>query len=161
MTHVICKFNIVYNLSLKLEARIATHGKEGFIKAYFCFDCSMCSLARMRIILSIASLPRCLLTKLYVKFFFFETGLAECDVYVHPPRKSPDCSREIWILLAAAYGLANASCKWKVLSDHILTDICFEPQSLLLQFFAMDKDGQLVAKIVDDLLRSGHASVPD
>lgn len=57
----------------------------------------MCSPVGMRILLSTATKQKWRLTKLDVKTAFLQTGQAERDVYVIPPRESDDFGKAIWL----------------------------------------------------------------
>lgn len=62
--------------------------------------------------MSIAVLHSDLLTKIETQGAFLQSGPAERDLYVKPPRKYTD--EEFYCLcLLAIYGLKNAKAKWK------------------------------------------------
>lgn len=66
----------------------------------------------------ISHMAHCEVRRQVCFFFFLQTGRAQCDLYVVPPRESGHKS-ELWLLLGAAYGLVNANAKWQVQSDTI------------------------------------------
>ena len=70
----------------------------------------------------IAALYKWRIVKADVKNAFLQTGLAQRDVYVIPPRESMN-RKSLWLLLAAAYGLVNASSKWQLQSDRALINM--------------------------------------
>lgn len=150
--------------SLKLKARIAPHGNEDSLKHELRSDCSMCSPTGIRLLLSYACMNRLRISKIDVTSAFLQTGAAERDVYVLPPRESADRGRFLWLLLAAAYGLVNANAKWQVLSDALVLALGFEPIALCPQLFAMRANGSIVvllAKVVDDIILAGKVDTVD
>lgn len=86
-SHVIYKVKITDDHILQLSSCISRHFNKDSDKVYLRRDCSMCSSAAMRIILSMASLFKCRLTRLDVKPAFIHTIHAEREVYVHSPLK--------------------------------------------------------------------------
>lgn len=93
-----------------------------------------------------------------IKSAFLQTGLAERDVYVVPPR---ECSRRrfLCLLLTAAYGLVNANAKWQEHSDSTLHDLGFSQLVHVPQLFYRKVSGtteSLAVKVVDDILVCGQ-----
>lgn len=115
--NVICS-DVIYKLQvrdendLSLKVRIAPHGNEDSLKHKLRSDCAMCIPVGMLILISTAALHGWRLHKLYVKSAFLQTGNAERDVYVVPPRESSDHGRAQWLLLTPAYGLVITNVKW-------------------------------------------------
>lgn len=110
------------DLSLTLKARIAPQGNEDSQKADLWTECRMCSLASVRIVLSVAPLQKEMLVKVDVKSAFLQSGNARRDVYVIPPRESTNGSL-YWLLLSAAYSLVIAKAKWQEKSDGLLYEL--------------------------------------
>ena len=159
-SHVIYKIKLNDDNSLKLKARIAPHGNQDSMKTDLRSDCCMCSPTGLRIVLMIASLHKWKLAKADVKNAFLQTGLAERDVYVIPPKESYN-RKSLWLLLTAAYGLVNANSKWQLQSDSALTNMGLQQSRHVPQLFTLKRNGKLVlivAKIVDDMLATGESS---
>lgn len=162
-SHTIYKIKFNDDKSLKLKARIAPHGNEDSLKNDLRSECCMCSPSGVRIVLSIASLRGWRLSKADVKSAFLQTGKAQRDVYVVPPRESLD-RRNRWLLLTAAYGLVNANAKWQDQSDTLLHELGLHQLPVVPQLFHIIQNGQLmllVAKIVDDILVTGVTNEVD
>lgn len=67
-------------------------------------------------------------------------------------------------MLTAAYGLVNASAKFQVQPDKVLIKLGFVPAAPVAQLSLFRRDNSLtamLAKIVDDMLLSGHSSTTD
>ena len=159
-SHVIYKVQVNDDSSLSLKTRIAPHGNEDSQKRDLRTECCMCPPSGIRIMLAVASMSLWLITKADVKSAFLQTGQAQRDVYVVPPRESNDRSH-YWLLLTAAYGLVN-NAKWQDQSDSLLQDLGLVQIAVIPQLFYLIKDNKLsllVAKIVDDLLVTGLPEV--
>ena len=96
-SHVIYKIKVNDDESLKLKARIAPHGNEDSLKHEMRADCSMCAPMGIRLLISIATIYKWRLTKVDVKSAFLQTGAAERQVFVIPPRESSDRFRSSWL----------------------------------------------------------------
>ena len=158
-SHVIYKVKMNDDKALKLKARIAPHGNEDSLKHDLRSDCCVWPLTGIRLLLSMASLRKWRITKMDVESAFLQTGDANRNVYVVPPRESKNRSF-YWLLLTAAYGLVNANAKWQVQSDNLLFTIGHYQLAYVLQLFYLHRDGRLVllvVKTVDDIL----ATSPD
>ena len=145
--------------SLKLKARIAPHGNEDDMKNILSKDCTTCPPTGLRILESIASLFSWKIHRADVKAAFLQTGEAQRNVYVRPPKESQMKSTHLWLLLTAAYGLVNANAKWQNQSDNVMLDIRLQQSSHVPQLFFEKENGRLVliiAKIVDDLKIAGE-----
>ena len=110
-------------------------------------------------VLTTAALLNWRVYKADVKSAFLQTGKAQRDVYVLPPKESAD-KRHSWLLLTAAYGLVNANAKWQSQSDEELLRNGLQQFSCVPQlFYLTDRDSGkttlLLAKIVDDFLLTG------
>lgn len=109
-SHVLYKVKAADDASKMLKARIAPHSNRDEEKEGLKTDSAVCPPLGIRILLSIAVLLYWYLVKIDVKSTFLQTGIAERDVYVVPPR---ECKKRsfYWLLLTAAYGLVNANAK--------------------------------------------------
>lgn len=105
-SHVIYKFTVNDDKTLKLKFRIAPHCNENSLRDYLITDCCMCSPTGIRIVLLTSALFKWRLTLLDALTAFLQTGDAERDVYVIHPRQCRD-RRFYCLLIAAAYGLVN------------------------------------------------------
>lgn len=117
----------------------------------------MCSPSGVRILLSIAALRKWRLSTIDVKSAFLQTGRAERDVFVVPPRECAD-RKFYWLLLTATYGLVNANSKWQKQSDELLYSLNLQQVTAIPQLFYMTVDGStvsIVAKIIDDMILAG------
>lgn len=56
---------------------------------------------------------------------FLQSGEAQRDVYVVPPKECAHRTKLYWILLSATYGLVNASAKWQEELDTFFSSIGF------------------------------------
>lgn len=142
------------------KGRIAPHGNEDRDKYMLKTDSAACSPVGMRVLLCIYTIFSWYLTKIDVKSAFLQTGSAEGDVFVIPPRES---SRRgfYWLLTAASYGLVNANAKWQRHSDTTFLDLGLKTMVYIPQLFYKFHDSCLVlivAKIVDDILVGGEDS---
>lgn len=158
-SHVLYKVKQNDDGTLKLKARIAPHGNEDDLKELLSKDCTTCPPTGLRILESIASLFAWTLYKADVKAAFLQTGTAQRDVYVRPPRESKMKGSHLWALLTAAYGLVNANAKWQNQSDQLMFDIGLVQSTHVPQLFFQNENGRLVlivAKIVDDLKVAGE-----
>lgn len=82
----------------------------------------MCPHTCLRIGLKIAVMLAWPLRKADVKSDFLQTGAAQRDMYVIPPRKCPD-KRFVFQIDTAAYGLFNANPKWQKMSDDAFREL--------------------------------------
>lgn len=92
-----------------------------------------------------------------VQSAFLQTGNADRNVYVVPPRESKNRSF-YWLLLTAAYGLVNANAKSQVQSDNLLFSLGLYQLAYVPQLFYLKHNGKLVllvVKTVDDILATG------
>lgn len=156
-SHVVYKLKVEDDGSLKLKARIAPHGNEDSEMHDLRRDCAMCPPTGMRIIFFMAACKRWRLVKADSKMAFHQTGLANRQVYVHPPKESRR-KGELWLLMVAGYGLVNAGAKWQKHSDQIFYDLGLSHVPEISQLFVRttnDVTTLLVAKIVDDVLATG------
>lgn len=123
----------------------------------------MCALTGIVKILSIYTIFRWPIYKIVVKSAFLQTGDAERDVDVLPPRESSDRSH-YWLPVTPSYGLVKPNEKWQILSDSLLKDIFLYKLAYVSQLFYM-KDGNyitaIVIKIVEDILLDGGEYVID
>lgn len=157
-SHVLYKVKHNDDGSLKLKARIAPHGNEDALKEIFTKDCTICPPTGLRIVESVASLLGWNVYKADVKSAFLQTGSAERQIYVKPPRESKMRSTHLWLLLTAAYELVNANAKWQVQSDACLYELGLRQCQQIPQLFYKRCDEELmviVAKVVDDLKVAG------
>lgn len=89
-------------------------------------ECCICPPIGIRVVLSVALLRKWRIVKADAKSAFLQTGPADRDIYVVPPRESKMKS-ELWLLLAAVYGLINANAKWQVKSDDTFKSLGLTP----------------------------------
>ena len=154
-SHVIYKVKRKDDGSLKMKARIAPYGNKDSQKFDLKTDSSVCPPTGIRILLSLAVIFQWCLAKIDFKSAFLQTGDAQRDVYVIPPRESGD-RQHYWLLLTAAYGLVNANAKWQQHSDYLLKSIGMKQLVYVPQLFykrGVGGDLQVVAvEIVDDVL---------
>lgn len=157
-SHTLYKLKHNDNNSFRLKARIAPHGNKDALKNVLSTDCSTCPPAVLRVLESIASLFGWKLYRADVKAAFLQTGAAQRDVYVRPPKESAIMSSHVWLLLTAAYGLVNANAKWQSQFDAVMIALGIAQSKSIPQLFYKKNDGKLtllVAKIVDDLKAAG------
>ena len=98
------------DFSLKMTARIATHGNQYKEKDKLETVSSQCPTG-IQILLSIATMMKCSLSKINFTSAFLQTGACKREVYVVPPR---ECRRKLFyrLLVTSTYGLVNANAKW-------------------------------------------------
>eukprot|EP00178_Gracilaria_changii_P001336 TRINITY_DN1187_c0_g1_i1.p1 TRINITY_DN1187_c0_g1~~TRINITY_DN1187_c0_g1_i1.p1 ORF type:complete len:639 (-),score=88.06 TRINITY_DN1187_c0_g1_i1:5196-7112(-) len=157
-SHVFYKIKKCDDGSFVLKARIAPHGNEDRDKAQLKTDSASCPPVGIRLLLSVAVINRWSLAKIDFKSAFLQTGEATRDVYMIPPRECETRRRFYWLLLAAAYGLVNASAKWQKLSDSLLRTLGFSQLVWVPQVFYKVMEGSLcvlAVKVVDDVLFAG------
>lgn len=145
--------------SLKLKARIAPNGNEDALKDILTKDCTICPPAGLRIVESVASLFGWNVYKSDVKSAFLQTGNAERQIYVKPPRECKMRSTHLWLLLTAAYGLVNA--KWQVQSGACGYELGLrECQQIPQLFYKRHAEELLVfaAKVVHDMKVAGSGA---
>lgn len=120
--HVIYKVKVLDDATFKLKTRIAPHGNEDSDKSLMKTDCCMCLPLGIRVVLATETVRQWRLVRVDVKALFLQSGPAARAVYDIPPR---ECARrnELWLLLAARYGLVNANAKWQVKSDAALASL--------------------------------------
>lgn len=163
-SHTVYKVKSNDDGSFKLKARIAPHGNEDALREQLSSDCATCPPVGLRLVESIASLKGWTLHKADVKSAFLQTGPAQRDVYVKPPRESGMKSTHFWLLLTAAYGLVNANAKWQVQSDTVFFDLGLNQCQQIPQIFYLHSGDELVlvvAKVVDDIKVAGkHDRAP-
>ena len=156
-SHVIYKVKDLDDHSLHCKARIAPHGNKDSEKDGLRTDSSSCPSFGIRLLLFVCTILGWFLTKVDVKSAFLQSGRANRDVYVIPPRECRNRSF-LWLLLVAAYGLANANAKWQVHSDDTFLSFGLHSVPFVPQLFFKREGGELVlivAKIVDDILFGG------
>lgn len=156
-SHVLYKIKLRDDKSYMCKARIAPHGNKDRDKHLLKTDSSSCPPIGMRILLSLSIIFHSFLTKIDVKSAFLQTGRAERDIYVVPPK---ECAVQTfyWLLKTASYGLVNANAKWQLHSDTTFLDIGLSVLVQIPQLIYLRVDGVLVlvvAKIVDDILITG------
>jgi len=157
-SHVLYKVKVLDDGSKLVKARIAPHGNKDSMKDDLKKDSAMCSPVGMRVALSICSIMKWNTAKIDFTSAFLQSGLAEREVYVVPPRES---GKRIyyWLLLTAAYGLVNAGAKWQQTIDNSLAEMGFLQLAYIPQLFYMRSgDGSLsllAVKVVDDILMVG------
>lgn len=160
-SHVLYKVKILDDGSKLVKARIAPHGNKDSMKDDLKKDSAMCSPVGMRVALSICTMKRWNFAKIDFTSAFLQSGLAERDVYVVPPRES---GKRVyyWLLLTAAYGLVNAGAKWQQTIDNSLAKLGFLQLAYIPQLFYMKKEDSLLSilavKVVDDILLVGDTS---
>ena len=159
-SHVIYKVKINDDGSQKMKARIAPHGNKDKDRHRLKTDSATCPPTGIRLLLSLACIHKWNLAKIDFTSAFLQTGAANRDVYVVPPRESSDKSH-YWLLLTSAYGLVNANAKWQEQSDSFLNTIGFTQLIFVPQLFYISKEGKLqivAVKVVDDILFAGEES---
>lgn len=82
----------------------------------------MCASTGLRVLLSIVTTFRWILSKIGVRISFLQTDDAQRDFYVKAPYESADRSH-YWLLLTSSYGLVNSNAKWQVQSDSLFVGI--------------------------------------
>lgn len=95
-----------------------------------------------------------------MKAAFLKTGQAARDVYACSPIESNNrCN--LWLLLAAAYGLVNANAKFPSQADNLISSIGLSKNTVVPQLFYLRRDSRLVlvvAKVAYDLIFAGENS---
>ena len=107
--------------------------------------------------MSICVIHHCFLSNIDVKSAFLQSGKAERDAYVKPPRECTE-KRFIWLLDVATYGIDNANAKWQPHSDETLLDVGPHALGYIPQLFYLKSGKHLlrvVAKVVDDIKSCG------
>ena len=155
-SHVLYKIKTLDDSSLLCKDRIAPHGNKDKYKESLKTDAQTCPPIGLRILLSICVIFNWSLVKINIKSAFLQSGSAERDVYVVPPR---ECVKKgfFWLLLTAAYGLVNANAKWQDHSDSFLRDLGFVQLAYVPQLFFRKLNNELhslAVKVVDDILVS-------
>ena len=156
-SHVLYKIKTRDDASLTCKARIAPHGNEDRDREHLRTDSACCPPLGIPILFSISVMFQCYLTKIDVKSAFLQTGSAQRDVYVIPPKESADRGF-VWLLTVATYGLVNANAKWQVHSDQTFIDMGLNTLVYVTQFFYMHENGELVlmvVKVTDDIFIAG------
>lgn len=118
----------------------------------------MCPPSGIRIDLTIVALKGWSRCKADAESAFLQTGSAQRDVYVIPPKEGTDRTVH-WLLLTAAYGLVNANGKWQHQSDATLKEHGLKKVAVIPHLFYMcsgNKLSILIAEIVDDVLLTGE-----
>ena len=157
-SHVVYRIKVEDDDSLRLKARIAPHGNEDSDIENLKTDCCMCPPSGIRVITVTATVRTWRIVKIDVEMAFHQSGKAERNVYVIPPKDSR-LRNEYWLLLVAGYGLINSNAKWQFVSDNSLLQIGLKCVPEIQQLFVKhDENGNLillVIKIVDDILATG------
>ena len=162
-SHVLYKIKELDDGTLKCKARIAPHGNKDSNMNDLKRDSATCPPIGFRTLLSICTIMQWFVSKVDIKGAFLQSGPAERDVYVVPPR---ECARRgfYWLLLVASYGLVNANAKWQNHSDDTLFKLGLRPTVLIPQLFFQKKNDMLsllVSKVTDDMLVGGEKSERD
>lgn len=118
-SHVLYKFKLNDDETLKLKARIAPYGNVDSEKQNLKTDCCICPPTGIRMLLSISNIFKWSIIKIDVTSAFLQTGEAQKDVLVILPKGSNGKSH-YWLLLSATYGLVNANAKFQAQSDELL-----------------------------------------
>ena len=134
LSHVIYKVKINDDGSQKLKAHIASHGYKDKDRHHLKTDTATCPPTGIQLLLSLACFHKWNLAKIDFTSAFLQTGAANRNVYVIPPRESNDKSH-YWLLLTSAYGLVNANAKWQEQSDLFLNTIEFTQLIFVPQLF--------------------------
>ena len=156
-SHVLYKIKTRDDASLTCKARIAPHGNEDRDREHFRTDSACCPPVGIRILFSLSVMFQWYLTKIDVKSAFLQTGSAQRDVYVIPPKESADRGF-VWLLTVARYGSVNANAKWQVHSDQTFIDMGLNTLVYVPQLFYMHENGELVlivVKVTDDIFIAG------
>ena len=162
-SHVLYKRKTLDNSYLQCKARITLHGNRDEYKKHFKTDAQTCPPVGLRILLSICVICNWCFVKIDIKSAFLQSGSAERDVYVAPPRA---CVKKgfYWPLLTTAYGLVNANAKWQDHSDSFLRELGFAqfiyvPQLLFKKF--NNQLDSLAVKVVEGILVSSVKTILD
>ena len=153
-SHVLYNIKTRDDASLTYKARIAPHENEDRDREHLKTDSACCPPLKFRMLFSVCVMFQWHLTKIDVKGVFLQTGSAQRDVYVIPPKESSG-PRFVWLLTVATYGLVDASAKWQVQSDQTFIDIGLNTLVYVPQlFYMLDKCNivLIVVKVTDDIL---------
>lgn len=156
-SHTVYKIKTKDDDSLKLKGRIAPHGNEDSDTIHLRTTCVMCPPLGIRITFTVSVTRKWKIKRVDAEVAFHQTGAAERQVYVRPPRES-NHKRVLWLLLVAGYGLTNAGAKWQRKSDEAMIAIGMQAIPVIPQLFGKFIDGNLALlaiKIVDDILLTG------
>jgi len=157
-SHVIYKVKLNDDGSFKMKARIAPHGNKDKERDQLKSDSASCPPTGIRMLLSIAAIMKWPLSKIDFTSAFLQTGEAQRDVYVIPPRECKD-KNKCWLLLTAAYGLVNAGAKWQDQCDKFFSQLGLQQLTYVPQVFYLkqgDELKMLAVKVVDDVLFAGQ-----
>lgn len=145
--HILYKLKISDDGIFNMKARTAPHGNEDSYKDSMKNDCCLYAPTGIRVLLSIATINFCRLSKADVKSSFLQAEDTQHDVYAIPSYESIDRLCHFWLLLAATYGLVKANTKWQRLSDKLLIHLGSRQMTWLPQVFYHCEHGKFVAVI--------------
>ena len=160
-SHILYKIKQRDDGSLTCKARIAPHGNEDRDRLNLKTDSACCPPIGIRVLFSVCQLYRWHLSKIDIKGAFLQSGNAQRDVYVIPPRECYD-RQFIWLLTVATYGLVNANSKWQIHSDQTFFDLGLHTTVFIPQLFHVITNGKLqmlVVKVTDDIFVGGAEEV--
>lgn len=117
-SHDVYKMKRTDNWSLKLNARIASHGKQDYLKELLTKYCPICSPAGMRIKESITSFFCWKLYKADVIMVFIQIGAGNIDVFVRHAWRNRMTGSHLWLLWMTSHRLENANGRRQNQSDY-------------------------------------------
>lgn len=117
-SHVLYKVNIQHDASLKLRARIVQHGNEHSDKHIVRSDYCICSPLGIPVIATVSTYKKWCFVCIDLKTTFLQTDPAARSVCVIQPGRFRRRD-ELWLLLAAEYGLVHAKAMQIGFGNHI------------------------------------------
>ena len=120
--YVLYKVRKLHDNSRLYRARIAPHVNHDNEKTTPQTDSASCPPVGFRLLMSRSVIYQWFMSKIDVKSAFLQSGKAERDVYVTPPRKGQD-GGFVWLSDVATHGIVNANAKWQRHCDETLLEI--------------------------------------
>lgn len=108
---------------LNMKACIAPHGNKDSARLDLRRVCSMYAPHSIHMLISLATIKKCNITKLDVNSASLQKGAASRNMYFVPLRESGDYGKCIWLVSTTAYNLLKENANSEIQSDESLLNI--------------------------------------
>jgi hypothetical protein len=126
-------------------------------------DTQAASFNAIRILLTLAALPKFHIASLDIKGAYLQSGPCKRYVFVRTPNEWPGARGIVWKLLKLPHGLPDAGHQWQVVIDdfHFVLDFTIIPgiPQLFLHLNVSNNIDSFVAKVINDILIGAWSSV--
>lgn len=145
---------------LEMKARFVLHGNRDKQKDDIRKDSAAADMIVFRLVLSLALILGFIFGIADIKCAYMQSGPANRDIYVRPPKEWKSTRGMLWKLLKLAYGIVEAGRQWLTTIETWMTEDAgvervFAVSQLFVKRNETNKIILLIAKVTDDFLASG------